>query len=115
MHRRTTQAMFIAMNRFRINPGFEEGFERMWRERESHLDQVAGFLAFRLLKGPEDAGCLLYASHTQWESRQAFDAWRESESFHRAHAQAKALQGTYAGPPVFEGFEVVLEEVTDAG
>ncbi len=27
---------FIAMNRFRIHHGFEEGFERMWRERESH-------------------------------------------------------------------------------
>ena len=26
--------MFIAMNRFKINLGFEEGFEKIWRERE---------------------------------------------------------------------------------
>ncbi|NCA72254.1 MAG: antibiotic biosynthesis monooxygenase, partial [Sphingobacteriia bacterium] len=29
--------MFIAMNRFRINQGFEADFERLWRERQSRL------------------------------------------------------------------------------
>ncbi len=106
--------MFIAMNRFRINQGFEDGFEQMWRERESHLDAVPGFMSFRLLKGPQDGPCRLYASHTQWAAREHFDAWRQSEAFHRAHAQAKAPKGTYAGPPVFEGFDVVLEQVADA-
>ncbi len=102
--------MFIAMNRFRINKGFEAPFEQMWRDRESHLAALDGFLSFRLLRGPEDGDCRLYASHTQWASRDHFDAWRQSEAFHKAHAQAKAPQGTYAGPPVFEGFDVVLEE-----
>lgn len=101
---------FIAMNRFRIHHGFEEGFEQMWRERESYLTQVPGFKAFRLLKGPDDGECRLYASHTTWASQADFDAWRESEHFHKAHAQAKAPAGTYAGHPVFEGFEVILEE-----
>jgi len=106
--------MFIAMNRFRINQGFEADFEQMWRDRESQLDQVPGFLSFRLLRGPEDGACRLYASHTQWASREHFDAWRQSEAFHKAHAQAKAPQGTYAGAPVFEGFDVVLEETVHA-
>ncbi|WP_254045190.1 antibiotic biosynthesis monooxygenase [Thiohalocapsa sp. ML1] len=106
--------MFIAMNRFRINQGFEAGFEQMWRERESHLAELDGFVRFSLLRGPEDAGCRLYASHTEWASREHFDAWRTSEAFHKAHAQAKAPEGTYAGPPVFEGFDVVLEERADA-
>jgi len=101
---------FIAMNRFRINHGFEDGFERMWRERESHLGQVPGFKGFRLLKGPDDGECRLYASHTTWASQADFDAWRESDHFRKAHAQAKAPPGTYAGHPVFEGFEVVLAE-----
>ena len=35
--------MFIAMNRFKINLGFEEGFEKIWRERESHLEEVPGY------------------------------------------------------------------------
>jgi heme-degrading monooxygenase HmoA len=98
------------MNRFRINQGFESGFERLWRERQSQLAQVPGFVTFRLLKGPDDGETTLYASHTTWASRTAFDAWRESEAFHKAHAQAKAPQGTYAGHPVLELFEVIMEE-----
>ena len=35
--------MYIAMNRFRIAPGFEKGFEELWRNRDSQLDDVAGF------------------------------------------------------------------------
>ena len=41
--------MFIAMNRFRIVPGTETDFEEMWRTRDSELDQVDGFEAFKLL------------------------------------------------------------------
>lgn len=104
---------FIAMNRFRIRHGFEADFERIWRERESHLSQVPGFRSFRLLKGPDDGECRLYASHTIWASQEDFDAWRESQHFRNAHAQAKAPPATYAGHPVFEGFEVVLEDLVD--
>ena len=32
--------MFIAMNRFKIAPGFEAGFEKIWRERETFLHTV---------------------------------------------------------------------------
>jgi heme-degrading monooxygenase HmoA len=106
--------MFIAMNRFRINHGFEDAFEQMWQLRDSRLGEVPGFRRFRLLKGPDDGSTCLYASHTLWESRAHFDAWRDSENFKRAHAQAKAPQGTYAGHPEFEGFEVVLDEHYDA-
>lgn len=100
--------MYIAMNRFRIAPGREEDFERLWRERESYLDDVPGFVEFRLLKGPSDEESSLYASHTTWRSEADFRAWTESESFKKAHAQARAPQGTYLGHPVFEGFEAIL-------
>lgn len=102
--------MFIAMNRFRINHGFESEFERIWRERDSYLPELEGFVSFHLLKGGDDGECTLYASHTVWESRENFEAWRDSEQFRRAHAQAKAPQGTYAGHPQFEGFDSVLSE-----
>jgi len=100
--------MFIAMNRFRIALGSEPVFEKLWRERESHLDGVPGFREFHLLRGPADEEATLYASHTVWESRRDFEAWTESESFKRAHANARAPQGTYLGHPRFEGFEVIL-------
>ena len=100
--------MFIAMNRFRIALGRESVFEEMWRQRDSYLDEVAGFEEFHLLKGATDEECTLYASHSVWESREAFVAWTESEAFRKAHAQAKAPEGTYLGHPQFEGFDVIL-------
>ncbi len=102
--------MFIAMNRFRIARGFEDGFEKVWRERESHLRGVPGFKSFALLRGPERDDHTLYASHSTWESRAAFEAWTESDAFRRAHAQASAPKGTYLGHPELETFEAVLQE-----
>lgn len=96
------------MNRFRIALGRENDFETLWRERDSYLDDVPGFQSFHLLRAPSDEECTLFASHTIWESREAFQAWTESESFKQAHARARAPEGTYLGHPIFEGFEVVL-------
>ena len=100
--------MFIAMNRFRVASGREQTFEDLWRKRESYLDAVAGFREFHLLRGPWDDEGTLFVSHSVWDSREAFEAWTESEHFRKAHAQAKAPQGTYLDHPRFEGFEVIL-------
>ena len=100
--------MFIAMNRFRIAPGFEAGFEKIWRERDSHLSAVPGFESFSLLKGPARDDHVLYASHTIWESKKAFEAWTESDHFQKAHGQTSAPKGTYLGHPELETFEAVL-------
>lgn len=100
--------MFVAMNRFRIARGREPEFEKIWRERDSHLDDVPGFQEFRLLKGPEDDEATLYASHTVWADRESFEAWTRSDAFRKAHAGARAPEGVYLGHPSFEGFETVL-------
>ncbi|MCH8879376.1 MAG: antibiotic biosynthesis monooxygenase [Planctomycetes bacterium] len=100
--------MFIAMNRFRIAVGRESVFEELWRRRDSQLEGVSGFREFHLLRGPTDEEATLFASHSVWDSRQAFEAWTESEAFRKAHAQSRAPEGTYLGHPEFEGFEVVL-------
>ncbi len=105
--------MFIAMNRFRIALGREADFEQIWRERDSHLAGVPGFRAFHLLKGhllrePESEACTLYASHSIWDSRQAFEDWTHSEAFRKAHAGAGGSKGIYLGHPQLELFEAVL-------
>ena len=100
--------MFIAMNRFRIAKGRESVFEDLWRQRESYLDGVGGFREFRLLRGPSSDEETLYASHSVWDSRAAFESWTESDAFRQAHGQTKAPEGTYLGHPEFEGFQVVL-------
>ncbi|MFP6579191.1 MAG: antibiotic biosynthesis monooxygenase [Myxococcota bacterium] len=102
--------MYIAMNRFRIAIGREAVFEELWRRRDSRLDGVPGFEEFKLLRGPRDEEATLYASHTLWESKEAFEAWTKSASFKAAHQSARAPEGTYLGHPRFEGFESILEE-----
>ncbi|MBK6735163.1 MAG: antibiotic biosynthesis monooxygenase [bacterium] len=100
--------MFIAMNRFRIAPGFEDTFVQMWRERDSRLQDVPGFRQFNLLRGESRPEATIFISHSTWESRQAFLDWTESDAFKQAHAKARAPEGTYLGPPQFEGYEVAL-------
>jgi heme-degrading monooxygenase HmoA len=104
---------YIAMNRFRIAPGREDEFERIWRERETNLPGMPGFIAFHLLRGPTSAEYTLFASHTLWASRRHFEDWTQSEAFHRSHSGAGRSAGLYLGPPQFEGFEVV-QEITAA-
>ena len=99
--------MFVAMNRFRVKIGSETEFEAVWRNRESHLSDVPGFVEFHLLRGPSDEDHTLYASHSIWASRTHFEDWTRSEAFRKAHAQAGRTRSNYLGHPVFEGFEVI--------
>ena len=99
--------MYFAMNRFRVVRGREEDFEAVWTGRSSHLAEVPGFKDFRLLRGPEREDHTLYASHSLWESEDAFRAWTRSEAFRKAHAQAGDNRALYQGPPEFEGFTSV--------
>ncbi|SMF97289.1 Heme-degrading monooxygenase HmoA [Methylomagnum ishizawai] len=100
--------LFIAMNRFRIAPGKAEEFIEIWRQRESYLDGVPGFKEFHLLQGPATEEYSLFASHSVWESREAFEAWTRSEAFRKAHAGAGAAKGIYLGPPQLELFDAVI-------
>jgi len=40
------------MNRFKVRKGEEPAFETRWRERDTPLHTVPGFVEFHLLKGP---------------------------------------------------------------
>jgi heme-degrading monooxygenase HmoA len=98
--------MFIAMNRFRVLKGHEGDFEHIWLSRDTHLVTVPGFVEFHLLKGPVADDHTLYASHTVWQSRAAFEAWTRSDAFRAAHHRAGENKPLYLGHPQFEGFEV---------
>lgn len=101
--------MFFAMNRFRIALGKEDDFIAHWRNRNSYLDEVPGFVSFNLLRGGSDEQCTLFASHTVWASEAAFAAWTKSEAFRKAHlAAGQSPRDFYLGPPQLELFESVL-------
>ena len=55
---------------------------------------------FHLVRRQDDAdGSHRYASHTTWESREAFTAWTESDAFRKAHAGNPMPKGLMLGPP----------------
>jgi heme-degrading monooxygenase HmoA len=99
--------MYLTMNRFKVKLGHEDAFEEIWRRRDSRLATVPGFRAFHLLRGETGPDHRLYASHTVWDSAQAFQDWARSEAFRSAHRGAGEGREIYLGPPVLEVFESV--------
>jgi heme-degrading monooxygenase HmoA len=99
--------MFIAMNRFKVRKAEAPAFETRWRERDTHLHTVPGFVEFHLLKGQDYDDHVLYASHTIWRSHADFEAWTRSEAFRAAHRDAGQGRSLTISHPEFEGFEVV--------
>jgi heme-degrading monooxygenase HmoA len=100
--------MFIAMNRFKIALGREDDFVSVWKNRDSHLAGVPGFRTFNLLRGATNEEYTLFASHSIWDSRQAFEDWTRSEAFRAAHRNAGDNKGIYLGHPQVEMFDAVL-------
>jgi heme-degrading monooxygenase HmoA len=101
--------MFLAMNRFKVRPDAAADFEKVWRDRDSRLAELQGFVSFSLLRGPEAEDHVLYASHTIWRTREDFENWTKSEQFRAAHAGAGTAKPMYLGHPQFEGFQSVIE------
>lgn len=102
--------MFLAMNRFKVKHGFEEEFEAVWRQRDSYLQRVPGFVAFNLLRGLSKDDHTLYASHSVWRERADFEAWTRSEEFRMAHRSAGGNKPLYIGHPEVELFESVIAQ-----
>jgi heme-degrading monooxygenase HmoA len=98
--------MFIAMNHFSVDPERGAEFEEIWRQRDSYLAEVPGFVRFALLRGDEPGS---YASHSVWRDRAAFEAWTTSEAFKKAHAGARMPKGLLQGHPQVRTWEAVLE------
>ena len=72
-----------------------------------HLEDLPGFIGFNLVKGQEDENHTLYASHTIWESKEAFENWTKPEVFRVAHKNAGQNSQLYPDHPNFEGFAIV--------
>ena len=99
---------YIAMNRFKIVRGKEDIFEKIWKERDSKLGEVKGFINFNLIKGKEHDDFTIYASHSTWSSETDFINWTKSESFRQAHKNAVQSKEISIGHPEFEGSKLVL-------
>ena len=100
--------MFIAMNHFRVAAGRGSEFERIWRERDSYLNDVPGFVQFHLVRGKDrEDGTHRYASHVVWDNHKAFLDWTHSEAFRKAHGEKRTPEGLLLAHPNFQGWHAV--------
>ncbi|MFE3838477.1 antibiotic biosynthesis monooxygenase family protein [Pseudogemmobacter sonorensis] len=99
--------MYLTMNRFKVKPGQEAAFEAVWKDRDSHLLKMPGFVSFDLFKGPVVDGLQLYASHAMWQDEASFRNWTKSEAFRDSHKGGASMKEVLAGPPQLEIFESV--------
>ena len=95
---------FVAINTLTVPAERREMLEQRFAARAGEADKTPGFQAFELLRPVE--GEDRYFVYTRWDSKQAFDAWTESQAFSHGHAQHNA-QGPAATGAELLTFEIV--------
>lgn len=96
--------MIVAANRVPVAKGYEREFEKRFEQRLGAVDKSPGFIRNEVLRPVLGDHYIIL---TYWESKEAFEAWIQSESFNRAHANP-APKAMFAGRSVFEMHEVIL-------
>lgn len=81
--------MMVVMNRLKCPSGYAEHLERAFKHA-GNLEGVPGFRNFSFLRNVRDGNEAEYVAITTWDSSDAYQAWRKSESFARAHSEASS-------------------------
>jgi heme-degrading monooxygenase HmoA len=92
------------MNRITVAEGREQDFEQTFVERDRAVDLMTGFIDLQVLRPSEGR---TYVVMTRWVSREAFEAWTQSEAFLSAHR--KQSPGLAESRPVLEIYEVFTQ------
>ena len=95
--------MIVVANRISVAEGYEEEFEKRFRNREGFVGKSSGFNRYELLR-PSKADA--YVVKTYWEDMASFEAWTRSEAFKEAHADLPPKE-MFAGPSALEIHEVL--------
>ncbi|MGD9701448.1 MAG: antibiotic biosynthesis monooxygenase [Acidimicrobiia bacterium] len=99
--------MYVIHNRIDVPADTAEAFERVFVDSMRNLDGVPGLHRSTLLKPAAEGQP--YVSTMEFETKDAFLAWLQSDSFKASHADAQA-PGMRA-PSAIESF-TVLEDTT---
>jgi heme-degrading monooxygenase HmoA len=82
-------AMYVVMNVLEVPAEFKSRMADMFGHGAQNMAQVPGCLEFQFLESTTDNKQVVY---TKWESEAAFDAWRKSDAFARAHSAERSGQ-----------------------
>ncbi|KQR40972.1 antibiotic biosynthesis monooxygenase [Deinococcus sp. Leaf326] len=98
--------MITVANRIYVNPEYHDQFAERFRERAGLVDGMPGFVANHVLRPTKEGEPFVVL--TFWESREAFEAWTQSDAFRQGHARSGSLpREAFSGPNVLEMHEVV--------
>lgn len=100
--------MLTAMNRISVKPEYAKQFEERFRTRAHLVDGMPGFIRNQVLRPIQEGEP--YIVLTYWESREAFEAWTNSEEFRAGHSRSGSLpREAFSGPSCLEIHEVLLD------
>jgi heme-degrading monooxygenase HmoA len=96
----------VKINAIEVPEGMGDKLEERFAARAGEVEQMPGFEGFELLRPVN--GETRYFVYTRWDTEESFQAWVNSESFTRGHAQAAADRGER---PVAHGSALLEFEV----
>jgi heme-degrading monooxygenase HmoA len=101
----------VKINAIEVPPGAGPELEQRFAARAGMVDQQPGFEEFMLLR--PTAGEDRYFVLTRWESEEAFQNWRNGQSFQHGHGQSQESggQSETPRPPVSTGASLLEFEV----
>ncbi len=97
--------VLVVSNRISVAKGWEQDFERRWKERKWSIAQSPGFIrteVLRPMKGDH------YVVMTYWQTREDFERWTESQAFMDAHANTPPKEA-FTAPSNLEVHEIIAE------
>ena len=112
----------VKINAISIPEGMGPELETRFAARAHAVDDQPGFERFQLLRPV--AGDTRYFVVTQWESEEAFQAWRDGQAFATAHGHGAPQAGAHQAdappaeapkPPVGMSGDLLEFEVVDLG
>jgi heme-degrading monooxygenase HmoA len=108
---RSSLMVLVVSNRIPVAKGWEEDFERRWKQRKWSIAQSPGFIrteVLRPMKGDD------YVVMTYWRSKEDFEHWTESQAFMEAHANTPPKEA-FTGPSKLEVHEIIAESPAATG
>ncbi len=102
--------MYVTMNHFKIKHEFAEEYIQIWKDAQVRVEDVDGFLTFKFFRidTDEEQDYVLYASYSEWESKEKFKAWTKSDHFVQSHKTGVKNRNMYIEPPTLRCWDVLI-------
>lgn len=95
--------VIVVANRIPIAKGWEEEFEKRWKNRKWSITELPGFIRNEILRPIRGDH---YIVKTYWESMEDFQRWTKSKAFEEAHKDPPPSEA-FAGENSLEIHEVI--------